>query len=190
MSLYKVTSSNTTYQTFSFSSIIFKNEKQQFVCVHVVFFLLTDKNPSNENMQEAPPGQGGEVKVPDAPKQRPRDDGTAGAPESSSERPQPPTKALVSVATVCVVSAAAPMLISHTSHFLTASLTHLLAACADINFSLPNTHSVRTQQTRTHRRSQHTHTHSQADNICRERGAETRGVFFLILRLISACQEL
>lgn len=147
-------------------------------CLFVFVFLLTDKNSSNEKMQEASPGQEEEVKVPDTSKQRPQDDGTAGAPESSSERPQPPTKALVSLPTVCVVSAAAPMLISHTSHFLTASLTHLLAACADINFSLPNTHSVRTQQTRAHRRSQHTHTHSQADNICMERGAETRGVFF------------
>lgn len=81
-------------------------------------------------------------------------------------------------------------LISHTSHSLTASLTHLLAACADINFSLPNTHSVHTQQTPAHRRSRHTHTHSQADNICRERGTETRGVFFLILWLISACHKL
>lgn len=144
----------------------------------VFFFLLTDQNFSAAKRQEASSTQEEGVKVSDASKQRPWDDGTAGASECSSERPQPPTEPLVSLPTVCVVSAAAPTLISHTSHSLTASLTHLLAACADINFSLPNTHGVHTQQTPAHRRSRHTHTHSQADNICRERGTETRGVFF------------
>lgn len=47
-------------------------------------------------------------------------------------------------------------------HSLSAFLTHLLDACVDINFSLPDTHGVHTH---THRKFPHTHTHLLAQTI-------------------------
>lgn len=83
------------------------------------FFFPTD---SIEKKQETSPSEEEGVKLVDASKQRHQDDGTAGMPESLSERPQPPTEPLVSLLTVCLVSAAALTLILHTSH-------HLLTCC-------------------------------------------------------------
>ncbi|XP_056873061.1 androglobin isoform X5 [Takifugu flavidus] len=56
--------------------------------------LYNNQNFSAEKKQEASSTQEEGVKVSDASKQRPWDDGTAGASESSSERPQPPTEPL------------------------------------------------------------------------------------------------
>lgn len=136
---------------FSFSSKTLKNNVVFF------FFLLTD---CIERKQEAPSSQKEGVKLLDASKQRHSDEGTAGGQVSPSEQPQPPTEPVVSPPPVCLLSAAALTLISQTSHFLAASLTDWLAACADISFSLANTHSMHRQQTPAQRRSQHTHTFS------------------------------
>lgn len=112
--------SSSILKKISLSTIIFKNDN---LCV--CFFILTDQNFSTERKQEASPAQEEGVRVSDASKQRHWEDGTAGASECWSERPQPPTEPLLSLPTVCVVSAAAPTLISHASH----SLSHPLTCC-------------------------------------------------------------
>lgn len=132
--------------------------------MNLQFIGLTD---CIEKKQEASPSQ----------KEDAEDESTAGVPESLSERPQVDTQTLASLPTGCLVSAAALTLISHTSHSLAASLTYLLASCVDIPFSLANTLGIHMQQTRT-QDTLSTPTHYRRDNICKERGAETRGLFF------------
>lgn len=145
-----------------------------FFVFYLFFFLLTD---CIERKQEAPSSQKEGVKLLDASKQRHPDEGTAGGQVSLSEQPQPPTEPVVSPPLVCLLSAAALTLISQTSHFLAASLTDWLAACADISFSLSNTHSMHRQQTPAQRRSQHTHTFSSRQYMQGESSRNERGVF-------------
>lgn len=89
---------------------------------------LTDQSFNDKEKQEASPTLEEGVKVEDAPKQKDKDDGTAGKSDFLSV--QPPTEPMVLLTTVCVVSQHTS-LISHrpASHIpsLPLSPTYLLS---------------------------------------------------------------
>lgn len=118
----------------------------------------------NQN-QKGSPTQDEGVKPVDTSKQRDEEDGTAGKSDSLSDQSQPPTETMVSLTTVCVVSAVAQTLHwSHTRVRLTFSLclSHPLTWCVCLSIFPCQIHMACTH---THTKFPHTHTHLLAQTI-------------------------
>lgn len=140
----------------------------------------------NQN-QKGSPTQDEGVKPVDTSKQRDEEDGTAGKSDSSSDQSQPPTETMVSLTTVCVVSAVAQTLHwSHTRVRLTFSLclSHPLTWCVCLSIFPWQIHMACTH-THTHKISTHPHTLTCTDNICKRKAAETGGLVKLLLSDLS-----
>lgn len=82
---------------------------------------------------------------------------------------------------------------AHISVSLSVFLTHLLAACVHINFSLPDTDNALLAGMHIHTHAHqltHTHPHPRPDKICKRRAAETGGVVLLLLSNLSESSDL